>query len=85
MVVNIVSDQYTRDREYGHLTGYRFQKGEDIIEFTTADDWHLWDIQNIRDPIFEVVDYHRMKQGKEMRQYREVLAGNIPKRDLRDS
>ncbi len=78
--VDIVLERYTKDEEYGHLFGYRFSKGEDVINFTAADDWELWDIQAMRGPIFEVVDIHRMRQGTAMKDYREALAGGTPKR-----
>jgi hypothetical protein len=81
--VDIVLDEYAKDPEYGHLYGFRFSRGEDVIEFTAGDGWELWDIQGISRPVFEVVDIHGMRQSVVMRDYREALAGGVPRRHRR--
>ena len=82
--VDILLKRDISDPTYGHLYGYRFTRGTDVTEFTAGDGWQLWDIQNMRRPVFELVDLHRMRQGDEMVGYRKLLASRTPRADARD-
>jgi hypothetical protein len=76
--VDLVMNESTRSKEYGQLYGYTFRKGESVIEFSPMEEWELWDIQNLRDPVFKVVDHHGMARGEAFLRYRKGLKAVIP-------
>jgi len=78
--VDLIMNETTKSKEYGNLYGYTFRKGETIIEFSPMEEWELWDIQNMRDPVFKVVDLHDMAKGEAMLRYRKGLKAIIPLR-----
>ena len=78
--VDLILNETTKSKEYGNLYGYTFRKGETVIEFSPMEEWDLWDIQNLRDPVFKVVDLHGMAKGEAMLRYRKGLKAIIPLR-----
>lgn len=76
--VDCIMNETTRSREYGNLYGYTFRKGGTVIEFSPMEEWDLWDIQNLREPVFKVVDQHGMAKGETLLRYREGLKAIIP-------
>ena len=78
--VDLIMNETTRSKEYGNLYGYTFRKGGTVIEFSPMEQWELWDIQNLRDPVFKVVDLHGMATGEALLRYRKGLKAIIPLR-----
>ena len=78
--VDVIMNETTRSKEYGNLYGYTFRKGETVIEFSPMEEWELWDIQNLRDPVFKVVDKYGMEKGEALLRYRKGLKAIIPLR-----
>jgi len=78
--VDLIMNESTRSKEYGHLYGYTFRKGGAIIEFSPMEEWELWDIQNLREPVFKVIDLNGMASGEDLLRYRKGLKGIIPLR-----
>ena len=78
--VDLVMNETTKSKEYGNLYGYIFRKGEAVIEFSPSEEWELWDMQNLRDPVFKVVDRHNMAKGEALLRYRKGLKAIIPVR-----
>ncbi len=78
--VDVIMNETTRSKEYGNLYGYSFRKGETVIEFSPSEEWELWDIQNLREPVFKVVDQHGMAKGEALLRYRKGLKAIIPLR-----
>ncbi len=78
--VDLIMNETTTSKEYGNLYGYTFRKGETVIEFSPMEEWELWDIQNLREPVFKVVDQHGMEKGESFLRYRKGLKAIIPLR-----
>ncbi len=78
--VDLIMNETTRSKAYGNLYGYTFRKGETVIEFSPMEEWELWDIQNLRDPVFKVVDQYGMEEGEALLRYRKGLKAIIPLR-----
>ena len=78
--VDVIMNETTRSKEYGNLYGYTFRKGETVIEFSPMEEWELWDIQNLREPVFKIVDKYDMEKGEALLRYRKGLKAIIPLR-----
>ena len=78
--VDLIMNETTKSKEYGNLYGYTFRKGGTVIEFSPMEEWELWDIQNLRDPVFKVLDLHDMAKGESLLRYRRGLKAVIPMR-----
>ena len=78
--VDLIMNETTKSKEYGNLYGYTFRKGETVIEFSPSEEWELWDIQNLREPVFKVVDQYGMEKGESFLRYRKGLKAIIPLR-----
>jgi len=72
--VEVILQAITRSERFGNLYGYSFTKKDRVIQISPRRDWDLWDIQAMRDPLFEAVDGHGMGQGPQMQGYRKAMA-----------
>ena len=79
-LVDAVLNDAVRSREYGHLSGWTFERGDDAIEVSTHDDWDLWDIQGLREPVYRLLERHGMRRGGTLRSYQERPGGGEAKR-----
>jgi hypothetical protein len=63
---------------FGKLYGFTFERDGEVVGVSGFDDWDIWDIQSLRDPVFKVVDHHKLDRGVELANYMDGLAGVIP-------
>ncbi len=78
--VDVVLNDATTSKEYGKLFGWSFEDGNGSIRVSAYEDWELWDIQALRDPVYKVIEHNDMKRGETLRYYKEGLKGVIPLR-----
>jgi len=79
-VVDVVLNEAASSAEYGHLFGWTFTRGRTRIKVSAFDDWDVWDIQALRDPVYRVIEHHHLERGKDLRFYQEGLRGVVPLR-----
>jgi len=79
-VVNVVLNDLVHSKEFGHLFGWSFEDGKAIIKLNCHEGWEVWDIQNLREPIYTLITHHRMDKGPDLRYYQDGLRGVIPVR-----
>ncbi len=79
-VVDIVMDERVQSEEYGHLSGWSFDDGEAEITISASEGWELWDIQAIREPVYQLIERQGLERGEALRYYQQGLAGVLPKR-----
>lgn len=77
-LVDVDLNQATSSEEYGHLFGWTFENHDVKITVSANDDWDIWDIQALRDPVYKVIKLHGMEQGPDLRFYKEGLKGVVP-------
>jgi hypothetical protein len=78
--VDVVLNEATTSKEYGHLFGWTFENGPDTIKVCVHEDWELWDIQALRDPIYKVIEHNDMDKGENLKYYRDGRKGVRPLR-----
>jgi hypothetical protein len=79
-IVDVELNEAVTSKEYGHLCGWIFEGEEMAIKISTHDDWDLWDIQGLREPVYKLMEHHGMEQGDALRYYQEGLLGVTPLR-----
>ena len=77
-LVDVDLNQATSSEEYGHLSGWTFENHDVKITVSANDDWDIWDIQALRDPVYKVIKLHGMERGPDLRFYQESLKGVVP-------
>lgn len=70
-VVDVVLNETTTSEEYGNLYGWTFENGTDKITVSAFDDWELWDIQSLREPIYQAIEQNGLRMGRSLIGYRE--------------
>jgi len=79
-VVDVILNEATSSAEYGHLYGWTFTRGRTTIKVSAFDDWDVWHIQALRDPVYRVIEHHDLERGRDLRYYQEGLRGVVPLR-----
>ena len=77
-VVNVVLNDVVQSDEFGHLFGWSFEDEKTIIKLSCHEGWEVWDIQNLREPIYALIAHHGMDKGPDLRYYQEGLRGVMP-------
>ena len=64
----------------GHLMlmGWSFRRGTDHISLHPDDNWDLWQLQDLRDPILWAVDRHGMRRGEDLERFLTQLDDDNP-------
>ena len=73
-VVDVVLNDTTTSEKYGNLCGWTFKSGNDEFTVSASDGWELWDIQSLREPLFELIERHGMERGEALQDYQQGLA-----------
>ncbi len=77
-VVDVDLNEATSSEEYGHLFGWTFENHDVKITVSANDDWDIWTIQALRDPVYKVIKTHGMEKGPGLRFYKEGLKDVVP-------
>jgi len=77
-VVDVDLNEATSSEEYGHLFGWTFENHDVSITVSANDDWDIWSIQALRDPVYKVIKLHGMEKGPDLRLYKEGQTGLDP-------
>jgi hypothetical protein len=79
-VVDVVLNESTTSDEYGHLCGWSFEDDDYAIVVSVHEDWDLWDIQAMREPVYKIIEHHGLEKGDTLRYYQEGMKGVVPMR-----
>ena len=79
-MVDVILNEAANSAEYGHLYGWTFTRGGTTIKVSAFNDWDVWDIQALRDPVYRVIEHHHLERGRDLRFYQEGLRGVVPLR-----
>lgn len=77
-VVDVVLSDTCGSEEFGNLYGRSFSDGKTGILISSNDGWELWDIQDLREPIYSIIEQHGLERGKVLQQYQEGF-GSVPR------
>ncbi len=77
-VVDMDLNEATSSEEYGHLFGWTFENHDVRITVSANDDWDIWTIQALREPVYKVLKLHGMQKGPALRFYKEGLKSVVP-------
>ncbi len=76
-VVDVVLNDTCRSEEFGQLYGWSFRDGKEEIRISANDGWELWDIQSLREPIYQVIERNGLERGEQLLNYQEAM-GSVP-------